>query len=193
MQGLFDFPDAVVSTLGPDPDWAEEWAEDPYRYTLTPRPWDPRLPVLAMVGLNPSVASTLDVAGTPEQHARKNGPDRTVSKFMAFARRDGFGGVMIANMYALRSTHPSDLRKHPDPIGPRNWEALELVRATTDHIVACWGADWMVERRPEHERAVLAALGKVRCFGVTSGEFPLHPLYLPNTTRIVPYTPRRGG
>lgn len=182
---LFDMSDAIVSDLGPGPAWAEEWAEEPYRYLLTPNAWDPRLPILAMVGLNPSVASTLDVAASSEQRARKNGPDPTVTRFMGFARRDGFGGVVIANAYALRSTSPKALREHPDPIGPKNWEALRAVRAMTDYIVVCWGADPMMNE--VHEFSVLSWLRNVSCFGLTKSGAPRHPLYLPNDTKIVPY------
>lgn len=190
---LFDDPtnDAVISDLGPEPAWAEEWAEDPYRYLLTPRPWDPRLPILAMVGLNPSVASTLDVAASSEQHARKNGPDPTVTRFIRFAKRDGFGGVVIANAFALRSTSPRALRYNMDTIGPRNREALAIVRSMTDHIVVCWGADLMVT--PSIERSTIEALGgHVRCFGVTKSGAPKHPLYLPSGTKIVPYARPAG-
>lgn len=185
---LFDLPDAVVSDLGPEPDWAEEWAEDPYRYLLTPRAWDSRLPILAMIGLNPSTASTMDVAAAPGQHARKNGPDPTVTRFMNFARRDGFGGVVIGNAFALRSTSPKALREHADPFGPKNGQALLRIREMTGHIVVCWGADPMVT--VEHERKVLSYLGDVRCFGTTALGAPRHPLYLPSDTAIVPYRGR---
>jgi hypothetical protein len=137
-----------------------------------------------MIGLNPSVASTLDVAASAEQHARKNGPDPTVTRFMNFARRDGFGGTVHANMCALRSTEPAAMRRHPDPFGPKNQEALERVREMTDHVVVCWGADPMVER---YEARVLDILGPVRCFGLTKAGKPLHPLYLKSDTKIVPY------
>ncbi len=183
---LFDLPDHVVSEIGPDHQWAEEWAEPPYRYTLTPAAWDFRLPILAMIGLNPSFASTLDVAASDGQHRRKNGPDPTVTRFMNFAKRDGFGGGVIGNAYALVSTSPKALREHDAPIGPMNGDALRSIRAMTDHIVVCWGADPMMTL--SHERWVLEALGgRVRCFGTTKNGYPKHPLYLPGDTKIVPY------
>lgn len=186
---LFDLPDHIVSEIGPDHQWAEEWAEEPYRYTLIPAAWDYRLPILAMIGLNPSVASTLDVAASEGQHKRKNGPDPTVTRFMNFARRDGFGGVVIGNAFALRSTSPKALRAHDNPYGPMNGVALRKIREMTDHIVVCWGADPMVT--PVHERMVLEALGgHVRCFGTTKSGAPRHPLYLPSDTKIVPFETR---
>lgn len=62
-----------------------------YRYILTRR-WSPA-PMLGCIGLNPSTADELQ-------------DDPTVRRWMGFARRDGFGGIVVGNLFAFRATNP---------------------------------------------------------------------------------------
>lgn len=64
-----------------------------YRYRLT-RVWDPTLPTITFVLLNPSTADA--------EHL-----DPTLRRCVGFAKRDGFGGMVILNLYAFRSPSPS--------------------------------------------------------------------------------------
>ena len=55
-----------------------------YRYKLW-RIWDPESAPVLFVMLNPSTADA-------------NRDDRTVSRCVAFAKRDGFGGFLVGNL-----------------------------------------------------------------------------------------------
>ena len=79
-------------------------ADGRYRYELVRHLSNDPATVL-FIGLNPSTAT--DVVDDP-----------TVRREVDFARRWGFGRYVKANLYALRSTHPSELKRAADPVGP---------------------------------------------------------------------------
>ena len=74
-----------------------------YRYRLR-RTWDER-PPLPFVMLNPSRAD-----------AEKD--DKTITRCIDFAMREGAGGIIVVNLYALREPHPPRLKEAEDPFGP---------------------------------------------------------------------------
>src|SRR5258708_25884820 len=80
-----------------------------YRYELTRR-WDSR-PMVTWVMLNPSIADA-------------EVDDLTVTKCCGFTQRWGWGGIRVVNLFALRATNPKELHDHPDPVGPKNMEAI---------------------------------------------------------------------
>jgi hypothetical protein len=150
-----------------------------YRYLLTRR-WSD-LPVLVFIMLNPSTADGLV-------------DDATIRSCMRLARKLGRGGIVVVNLFALRSTDPLGLKGDPDPIGPRNDEVIRKVVEFSDVVVA-WGSHrkiaGMVEAR---SAAVLTELFKpvasetaVFCFGRNGDEQPRHPLYIPTEMKLVPF------
>lgn len=150
-----------------------------YRYTLD-RVWDTSLPVAVFVMLNPSTAD-----------ASTN--DRTISKCIKFAKREGYGGITVINLFSLRSTDPEALRSHPDPVGPDNtaWIGAVLDRDPAV-VIAAWGAHPFAEERAAEVTALVAAHGlRMKCLGVTKAGHPKHPLYLAATTPLINYRPRK--
>jgi len=138
-----------------------------YRYSLT-RSWDSALPTILFVGLNPSTAdSTQD--------------DPTVRRCIGFARDWGYGTMMLANLFALRSTDPAHLWTASDPIGPDNDEWIRHLADSTAMVVAAWGAHGGFRDRDRH---VLAMLPSVHCLGRTQAGQPRHPLYLSRLTLL---------
>ena len=132
-----------------------------YRYELT-RDWAPGNR-LAFVMFNPSTADAeMD--------------DPTVRRCMAFARREGYGGITIANVYAFRAKKPADLFKAEDPFGPDNEETLRRLATDFDVIVCAWGSlgapNSVVTAYLRSGRAVL------KCLGRTKDGHPRHPLYV---------------
>lgn len=143
-----------------------------YRYWLL-REWDASLAVLPFVMLNPSTADA-------EQD------DPTIKRCMTFARRNGFGGIIVANLFAFRATKPADLWKAADPIGPDNDAMLLRVATSVAHssasrapIVCAWGSDGSDKGRDHRALIILRAAGaELRCLGTTSRGAPRHPLYV---------------
>src|SRR5690349_18454685 len=97
-----------------------------YRYRLG-RCWDPLLPPMVFVMLNPSTAD-------------HNQNDPTVERCERRARsRVGIGGLEVVNIFALRSTDPMALYKHSDPVGPENDMSIVTAAKSSGIVVCGWG------------------------------------------------------
>jgi hypothetical protein len=146
-----------------------------YRYRLT-RHWDDTRPPACFIMLNPSTADAFTV-------------DPTVRRCLAFARAWGAGGLLVLNLFALRSTDPAVLRTHPDPVGPDNDTVLRhALTGVHGPVVAAWGVHGTHGGRAQHVTGLLEACGvNVLCLGATKAGHPRHPLYVPGTAPLVPY------
>ena len=76
-----------------------------YRYKLS-RIWAPDIPPALFIMLNPSTADA-------------NQDDPTIRRCIAFAKRLGHGGLLVGNLFALRSTNPARLFAVEDSRRPR--------------------------------------------------------------------------
>lgn len=132
-----------------------------YRYSLTRR-WSDA-PLLAFVMLNPSIADA-DI------------DDPTIRRCMGFARREAFGGIRVANLFAFRATNPHDLWTEADPFGPFNDDALRRLADFDTPVVCGWG----IHGGGNNHAIVLMqqAGADLRCLGRTKGGYPRHPLYV---------------
>lgn len=137
-----------------------------YRYRLS-RVWDEGRPSLPFVMLNPSTADA-DI------------DDPTIRRCMAFARREGMGGIEVANLYAFRATDPNTLWKQLDPFGPENEDHLRNVALASVAygvpIVCGWGEKGGNSNRPIHIMQLAGA--ELVCLGRTKSGRPRHPLYV---------------
>lgn len=139
-----------------------------YRYTLTHR-WDRSLPYLVVIGLNPSTAD--------EQKL-----DPTLRKVKGFGERWGMGGFVMLNLFAYRATLPADMKRAPDPIGPRNDHWLTRVCSSRKRgpVLVAWGTHGGFKMRDTYVLRRLTGLGiDPLALRVTQGGFPEHPLYVP--------------
>ena len=142
-----------------------------YRYRLGRR-WDESRPAVMFVMLNPSTADAIQ-------------DDRTISRCIAFARRWGYGGLLVGNLFALRSPDPKALRGSDDPIGPQNDDALLDMAENADLVIAAWGTKGTFLRRNE---AVLRLLPTpIYALKLTMDGHPSHPLYLSSDCKPFPY------
>ena len=150
-----------------------------YRYRLT-RHWgamDQPSNAATFVMLNPSTADA-------------NLDDPTIRRCIGFARAWGCTGLVVVNLYALRSTNPKGLWTVEDPAGPGNDNELArtlrgaALRDTP--LVAAWG----VHARPGRVEQVMALPGADRftCLGTTKDGSPRHPLYVRGDTPRTPFT-----
>lgn len=162
---LLEQPVAGTAVLSPD---------GTYRYQLSRR-WGTGGRV-AWIMLNPSTADAV-------------ADDPTVRRCVGFARRWGFDGIDVVNLFALRATDPAELDRHPDPVGPDNLRWVRRALAA-DLVVAGWGAQVAARRHPRLTQiAVMLAAADVGCLGVTKSGAPRHPLYVSGDTDLILWRP----
>ena len=101
--------------------------------------------------------------------------DPTIRRCMGFARGWGFGGVVVVNLFGLRSPDPAALLAAADPVGPLNDAHVRRACRDAGLVVAAWGAHRSVGKRALE---IGPLLGEACCFGRTLGGDPRHPLYL---------------
>lgn len=136
-----------------------------YRYWLR-RTWREQPGYLLWIMLNPSTADAI-------------GDDHTIRKCMGFARRWGYGSMMVVNLYAYRVTDPTLLESWdtPDPmVGPENDEWIKELAAKATGIVAGWGDSGPngLRERAAYVADLLPAV-EVACLGRTRQGMPRHP------------------
>lgn len=161
---------------------AELDAAGVYRYRLWRR-WSDG-PRGLFIMLNPSTAD----------HAQD---DPTIRRVVAFARREGWGGVDVVNLFALRATKPGALLTYnaSGARGPGNAATLANALQEADHLVAAWGS-WVdqgpVRRQlgnPDRELVNLAERYRrqLYCLGRTAQRCPRHPLYVRADQALQPW------
>jgi hypothetical protein len=167
--------DRDVDLTGAERGTAWRSADDRYRYLLTRR-WDVLRPPLPVVMMNPSTAGAFTA-------------DPTITRCAGFARRDKYGGLEVANLYAYRATHPDDLYNADDPIGPDNDTTLADLAGLSPVIVVAWGAlaGQIGDRAREVTRILTRNGAELRCLGVTKDGHPRHPLYVRGDTPLIPW------
>ncbi|MEQ8318782.1 MAG: DUF1643 domain-containing protein [Rhodospirillales bacterium] len=138
-----------------------------YRYCLW-RIWDETLPELGFVMLNPSTADA-------------ETDDPTIRVCIGRAKRTGYGGIRVVNLFNYRATNPAELKTVDDPIGTFHSPADEVVCMK---VIAAWGdhgtllglhrARW---QEVAEDFCVFYGMG-LWALGLTKQGQPRHPLYL---------------
>lgn len=146
-----------------------------WRYRLW-RIWNKTLPVLIFVMLNPSIAN-------------EDQNDPTVERCERRARRLGFGGVVVYNVFAFVSTDPDALKLTLDPVGPMNNIHLDNMHALYPcRVVVCaWGKH--AGKRGQDVAALLSKHSALHCLKLNKDGSPQHPLYLRNDAPLIPFLP----
>jgi hypothetical protein len=144
-----------------------------YRYALW-REWNDG-PTVTFIGLNPSTAD-------------ETKDDPTIRRCVGFAKSWGFGGLIMANLFALRATDPTEMLRHPEPVGPDNDAWLRGLAGRSGKVIAAWGVHGTHRKR---DKAVLQMLGdKLHALALTKAGLPKHPLYL--RADLTPFALRVG-
>jgi len=142
---------------------------------------------LAIIGLNPSTADETQ-------------NDPTVSRCISWARRLGFGRLLMLNMYAFRATYPRDLWRAEsglkiDIITTPNSAAALLQYCSqfnASRIIAAWGKGTprhaLYANAHQGRAKILADAGwRLDCFRKNLDGSPAHPLYLPYSLTPKPW------
>ena len=161
-----------------------------YRYALW-RHWEEKKLILIVVMLNPSTADAIV-------------NDPTIIRVINFAKKFGFGGVLVLNLFALRSMYPKDLLTCKDPVGPKNnkyfdkylakfWQIYQYFGPVDNEpievpVLCAWGAGGYLNGQ---DKVVLGWLRKHNvtpyCLGTTKQGHPKHPLYISNDTEMIKF------
>ena len=148
-----------------------------YRYSLIRR-WGLDYSKVAFVLLNPSTAD-----------ATKDDP--TIRRCIRFAQRWGYDGMVVLNIFALRSTDPKILKYHPDPIGPQNREFFLTELVGCGEVICGWGAHGKILGQGDTALKWIRESGhEPKVWKLTKDGQPWHPLYLKSD--LMPYTLRKG-
>ncbi len=141
-----------------------------YRYRLW-RYWKEDEPALVFIMLNPSTAD--EVASDP-----------TITRCILRARRMGFGGIEVLNLFALRSKDPEILYSHPAPVGEENDAHIRGVCVTAmekgGQIILAWGKHGALGGRGDAVRRMLdERMIDTHALVLNKDGSPKHPLYIP--------------
>lgn len=108
-------------------------------------------------------------------------PDPTLHECCKRARGLGAGILEIVNLFALRTPHPTDLRRPPGNLNrgddsTNNHEILEACRGAT-MVIAGWGNDGDLDGRDRFVRNLLRLSNiELHHLGTTNDGHPKHPL-----------------
>lgn len=154
-----------------------------YRYALL------RCIDLGMDGLDGKQDRTVNFIMLNPSTADDRIDDPTIRRCIGFARRWGYGELMVTNLFAFRATDPDNLKRWAsDPVGPENDEYIRKIAEAADLVIAAWGSHGEYRRRDEEVRRIVRSVGKQEhCLALTMTGQPKHPLYLPKTAEPTPY------
>jgi hypothetical protein len=145
-----------------------------HRYFLS-REWDQDRAVINFIGLNPSTADALK-------------DDPTIRRCVGFARRWGFGKLVMTNLYPYRATDPHALRftNYPERVGHLNSKWMKKAASESTLIIAAWGfhADTEFSHQVWQAMREFFPHKTFRCLGKTQTGAPRHPLYLRGDTEL---------
>jgi len=170
-----------------------------YRYALW-RIWGaPGDAIAAFIGMNPSSATA-------------DADDTTVRQCGKYARRWGYSGLLMLNIWAIRGTDPAEaLRGDVDPVGPENngwivayaedgWltypDEAGAAPAGEHRIglfVAAWGAQGAMNNRGEQVARRITHWRNLYCLGTTKGGHPWHPSRKRDDLEPMLYRRKTGG
>lgn len=145
-------------------------ADRKYRYVLT-RIWDETKPTVVFIGLNPSTAD-------------EEVDDKTIRKCIGYAKRWGYGKLIMVNLFAFRSTDPSMLKRVEDPVGPDNDSYIQKCVSESNLVIACWGNHGKLLNR---DKVLMDSLLNLVCLKRNKNGTPHHPLYLSKDITPMPY------
>lgn len=135
-----------------------------YRYALS-RVWSSNKPYALFVGLNPSTADELV-------------DDPTIRRCICFAKSWGYGGIVMANLFAFRATDPEVMMRAENPVGDLNDDWLVALAEDAGVVIAAWGNAGTFANRSAEVKCLLPNLCYLKLNA--TGE-PAHPLYLKST------------
>lgn len=163
-----DGGDPVTTDIGP----AVFSQDRKYRYLLG-RQTGPNDQSCLFIMLNPSTADETQ-------------NDPTVRRCEGFSALWGYGNLVVANIFAFRSTSPLRLAVQDDPVGPENDYWIMRAAKVADKVILAWGNWGEFRGRGNRVRGMLDAENiEYHHFGLTKANQPRHPLYLRKDQELI--------
>lgn len=129
------------------------------------------------IGLNPSTADAV-----------KNDP--TIKRCIGFAKSWGFGGLVMVNLFAWRSTDPNGLKGVFNLVGTLNDEYIYKAAKECTLHVAVWGHGPLIKQvRPYRVEYVRYYMPPLWCLGTNNDGAPKHLLFIKGNTVPILYNP----
>ena len=142
-----------------------------YRYSLS-RIWDKQKKFVLFIGLNPSTAD-------------EEMDDPTIRRCSGYAQKWGYGGFMMVNLFAYRTTLPSNLKKVKYPVGSENDKYIVKLSKKADITVATWGDNGNLYSR---DKQILSLVPNLMCLKINKSGQPAHPLYLKKDLKLTKFS-----
>ena len=142
-----------------------------YRYSLS-RIWDKKKKYVLFIGLNPSTAD-------------EEVDDPTIRRCINYAKNWGYGGFMMVNLFAYRTTLASNLKKVKYPVGIENDQYIVTLSKKADITVAAWGNNGNFYSR---DKQVLSLVSNLMCLKINKSGQSAHPLYLNKDLKLTRFT-----
>ena len=141
-----------------------------YRYSLC-RIWDKKKKYVLFIGLNPSTAN-------------EEADDPTIRRCVNYSKDWGYGGFMMVNLFAYRTTLPYNLKKVKYPVGGENDKYIVILSKKADITVAAWGNNGNLYSR---DKQVFNLVSSLMCLRINKSGQPAHPLYLKKDLKLTKF------
>jgi len=104
--------------------------------------------------------------------ADENEDDPTLNRCINFAKKWGYGGLYVGNLFPYRASDPTELLRQQNPSGESNLKFLLEMKENCVDVVCAWGQnigipEWIKDNFEELNYIELSKNGT-----------PKHPLYL---------------
>jgi hypothetical protein len=142
-----------------------------YRYSLS-RTWDDKKNTVLFIALNPSTAD-------------KKNDDPTIRKCINYANKWGYGSLLVANLFAYRTTKPTKLRYVKNPVGNDNDQHIMDLSKNAGLIVAAWGNEGSLFSR---DKEIIRLIPNLMCLKINKSGQPAHPLYQKNDIELIRFS-----
>jgi hypothetical protein len=141
-----------------------------YRFALW-RIWDRSLPLVAFMGLNPSTANETDA-------------DPTIRSVGRIAKHNGYGGIVMINVFPMVSTDPALLDTSDSVNNDRNQMYVNEVVGHCSDVVFAWGS-FSVVKESGMDALLTDLFPDAKCLHINKNGSPKHPLYCKSTSSFI--------
>jgi len=149
-----------------------------YRYLLW-RTWEEGGKRLLYIMLNPSTADSMK-------------DDATIRVCRGRAKRLGYGGLVVVNLFALRTTKPQILYCHPSPVsepsesGANDSSIAAAIHEGATDVICAWGQHgWLHARGPAMFTWLKRLQINLWALKLNADGSPAHPLRIPYSQPLV--------